>query len=56
MTLQVPVNILLVVGAERARNADVSRAVDRRRVGPQEGELLTDRAVDLAVELQVIPD
>jgi hypothetical protein len=52
--LQIPMNILLVVGPERARNADVSRAVDRCQIRPQEGELLTNGPVYLAIKLQVI--
>jgi hypothetical protein len=47
-------NISLVVGPERARNADVSRAVDRCQIGPKEGELLTNGPVYPAIQLQVI--
>ena len=47
-------NMSLVVGAERARNADVARAVDRSRIRPQEGELLPNGPVDPGIQLQVI--
>ncbi len=52
--LQIPMNISLVVGPERARNADVSRAIDCSRIRSQEEEPLADRPIDLGVELQVI--
>ena len=47
-------NISLVVSPERARNADVARAVDRSQISPQEGELLTNGPIDPGIKLQVI--
>jgi hypothetical protein len=47
-------DVSLVVGPERAGNANVSRAIDRSQIRAQEDEPLADRPIYLGVKLQVV--